>query len=193
MSLTKPMRKTHAGQSKAGIDQPKIAGQDSALTTTIPDWQKRMRRMNRERREFIRIVEKYGIHNFSADKPEYQLGLEAYDRLPPLLEDKYGMTDVNPYFRWQFGRTMIDLFVFARRGGKDVLVIGNVKMNLEAWHFDQLKRWVKVVEERYRQLNGREIIPLIVVASAPETEMRLAARRGVIVVQNHEWLAYPAE
>jgi hypothetical protein len=83
-----------------------------------------------------------------------------------LLEDKYGITDVNHYVRWPFGRTTIEMIAFAKRGGRGVLIVGSMKMNLEAKHFDQLKRWVNVVEERYSD---------------------------VIVVQSHEWLAYPAE
>ncbi len=155
------------------------------------DLEKAMRKMTRGHRRMIKLVEKYGIHNFSEEEPEYQLGLEARDRLPPLLEDRYGITDVNHYVRWPFGRTTIEMFAFAKRGGRDVLIVGSMKMNLEAKHFDQLKRWVKVVEERYSQLSGREIVPLIVVHSAPERELKRAARRGVIVVQSHEWLAYP--
>lgn len=193
MSFAKSERKSEVARSQARVDPSTVDGQKSSPTTTRLDWQKEMRKLQRSRRQMIRIVEKYGIHNFAEEEPEYQLGLEARDRLPPLLEDKYGITDVNHYVQWPFGRTTIEMFAFARRGGSDVLIVGSMKMNLEAKHFDQLKRWVKVVGERYGQLNGREIVPLIVVNSAPESELRRAARRGVIIVQSHEWLGYPAE
>ncbi len=122
-----------------------------------------------------------------------RLANEAYRYLPALLEDKYKITVIGQMFRRDVGRMFVDLLADAERGGTKALIVGEVGSKLEAKHFARLKRRVKRVAELYEDLNGREIIPMIVALHAPVSELRRAERKGVIVVQSWEWYDYVPE
>lgn len=121
---------------------------------------------------------------------EYKLANQAFRYLPPLLNDRYKIAVTGRMIPGDVGRTYVKLLADAEREQTEVLIVGEVKTKLETKHFDQLRRKVKRVTESYEKLNGREIVPMIVVLHAPEPELRRAARRGVIVVQSWEWSDY---
>jgi hypothetical protein len=116
-----------------------------------------------------------------------RLANEAYRYLPALLKDRYKITVIGRMFRRDVGRMFVNLLGDAEREGTKALIVGEVGSKLEAKHFARLKRRVKRVAQLYEDLNGREIIPMIVAHHAPDPELRRAERQGVIVVQSWEW------
>ncbi len=117
----------------------------------------------------------------------YMLENEAYRNLPKLLADKYNIAISNRIIRKYVGAEEINFLAEGSRDETPVLIVGEAKSRLAAHHFTELKGKIKEVETHYPAAAGREIVPIIVVHSAREKELKRAEREGVIVVQSFEW------
>ncbi len=121
----------------------------------------------------------------------YAMENEAYRMLPPLLEERYGITLTRRLLRTHVGEQEINLFGEGTRGGQPVLVVGEVKVRLDArWRksdptvFEDLEERVEAVRQAYP---GREIVPIIVTHYARPAFVEEAQKRGVAVIQSFEW------
>ena len=123
----------------------------------------------------------------AADALDFMLGDEAFRHLPKLLVDKHKISVTGKMIRRQVGNQEINLLAEGARGQIPVLIVGEVKSQLTAQDFTQLKNKIKEVEKHYPAAAGREIVPIMVVHSAREKELQRAEREGVIVVQSFEW------
>ncbi|MEP7340455.1 MAG: hypothetical protein ABI977_22175 [Acidobacteriota bacterium] len=112
---------------------------------------------------------------------------EAYRYLPAYLEREHDITVTKRMIRYDVGGEEIDFLAEGKRGDTKVLVVGESKTTLAAKHLTQLKDKVEAVKKHYKRLNGREIVPLMVVHRARDREVARAKRDGVIVAQSYEW------
>jgi len=112
---------------------------------------------------------------------------EAYRNLPAFLERKHGITITNRLIREYVDGEEIDILAEGKRGETEVLIVAESKNTLAAEDLTLLKRKVEAVKTHYQKLNGREIVPLMVVHRAREKEIKRANNEGVIVVQSFEW------
>jgi len=123
----------------------------------------------------------------------YALENEAYRMLPAFLSREHGLEVVNRLVRTEVAGEEINLFGRARRNGREVLIVGETKLQLDerrANHQEerdvlaQLARKVEVVRE---QFPGVEIAPLLITHYARPTFVQRAREEGVIVAQSFEW------
>ncbi len=112
---------------------------------------------------------------------------EAYRYLPAYLEREHDITVTKRMIRHDVGGEEIDFLAEGKRGETKVLVVGESKTTLAAKHLTQLKDKVEAVKKHYKRLNGREIVPLMVVHRARDREVARAKRDGVLVAQSYEW------
>lgn len=112
---------------------------------------------------------------------------EAYRNLPGFLERKYDITITNRMIREYVGGEEIDIMAEGKRGETGVLIVAESKNTLAAEDLTLLKRKVEAVKTHYEKLNGREIVPVMVVHRAREKEIKRANNDGVIVVRSYEW------
>ncbi len=123
----------------------------------------------------------------------YALENEAYRMLPAFLSREHGLEVVDRLVRTEIAGEEINLFGRARRNGREVLIVGETKLQLDerrANHQEerdvlaQLARKVEVVRE---QFPGLEIVPLLITHYARPTFVQRAREEGVIVAQSFEW------
>jgi hypothetical protein len=112
---------------------------------------------------------------------------EAYRYLPAFLEREHGIAITKRMIRQQMNGEEIDFLAEGKRGETKVLVVGESKTTLAAKHLTQLKEKVEAVKKHYKKLNGREIVPLMIVHRARDREVARAKRDGVLVAQSYEW------
>ncbi len=118
----------------------------------------------------------------------YALENEAYRMLPPFLAEKHGIQVTERFVRTYIGDEEINLFGRGRRNGKEVLIVGEVKVRLEEWRredaLEQLEEKARVVQEAYP---GEELVLLLVTHHAHPRILQKAQERGILVVQSFEW------
>ncbi len=118
----------------------------------------------------------------------YALENEAYRMLPPFLAEKHGIQVTERFVRTYIGDEEINLFGRGRRNGKEVLIVGEVKVRLEGGRredaLEQLEEKARVVQEAYP---GEELVLLLVTHHAHPGILQRAQERGILVVQSFEW------
>lgn len=118
----------------------------------------------------------------------YALENEAYRMLPAFLLQKYGIQVTERFIRMYVGDEEINLFGRGRQDGKEVLIVGEVKVRLEEGRredpFEQLEKKARVVREAYPE---EEILLLLVTHHAHPSVLRAAQEKGIIVIQSFEW------
>ncbi len=118
----------------------------------------------------------------------YALENEAYRMLPAFLAEKHGIQVTERFVRTYIGDEEINLFGRGRRNGKEVLIVGEVKVRLEEgrWEdaLEQLEEKARVVQEMYP---GEELVLLLVTHHAHPSILRRAQEKGILVVQSFEW------
>lgn len=118
----------------------------------------------------------------------YALENEAYRMLPAFLLQKYGIQVTERFIRMYVGDEEINLFGRGRQNGKEVLIMGEVKVRLEEGRredpFEQLEKKARVVREAYPE---EEILLLLVTHHAHPSVLRAAQEKGIIVIQSFEW------
>ena len=123
----------------------------------------------------------------------YALENEAYRMLPAFLSREHGLEVVNRLVRTEIAGEEINLFGRARRNGRDVLIVGETKLQLDERRSNrreeddalaQLARKVEAVRQSYP---GLEIAPLLITHYARPSFLKRAGEQGVIVVQSFEW------
>ena len=118
----------------------------------------------------------------------YALENEAYRMLPSFLAEKHGIQVTQRLVRTYIGDEEINLFGRGRRNGKEVLIVGEVKVRLEEWRredaLEQLEEKARVVQEAYP---GEELVLLLVTHHAHPRILQKAQERGILVVQSFEW------
>jgi len=121
----------------------------------------------------------------------YAMENEAYRMLPPLLQERLGIALTRRMIRTQVGDQEINLFGEGLRDGQPAIVVGEVKLRLDArWRrddptlFEDLEEKVEAVRQAHP---GREIVPIIVTHFARPAFLEEAQRRGVAVIQSFEW------
>ena len=118
----------------------------------------------------------------------YALENEAYRMLPPFLAERHGIQVTQRFVRTYIGDEEINLFGRGRRDGKEVLIVGEVKVRLEEGRredaLEQLEEKARVVQEAYP---GEELVLLLVTHHAHPGILQKAQARGILVVQSFEW------
>ena len=118
----------------------------------------------------------------------YALENEAYRMLPPFLAEKHGIQVTQRFVRTYIGDEEINLFGRGRRNGREVLIVGEVKVRLEEGRredsLEQLEEKARVVQEAYP---GEELVLLLVTHHAHPGILQKAQARGILVVQSFEW------
>jgi multidrug efflux pump subunit AcrA (membrane-fusion protein) len=118
----------------------------------------------------------------------YALENEAYRMLPAFLGEKHGIQVTERFVRTYIGDEEINLFGRGRRDGKEVLIVGEVKVRLEEGRredaLEQLEEKARVVQEMYP---GEELVLLLVTHHAHPSILRRAQEKGILVVQSFEW------
>ncbi len=117
---------------------------------------------------------------------------EAYRMLPELLRKTYGIEIKRKLIRAEIGGKEINIFGMARTNGQDAIVVGEVKLRLEARRkktgkadiFTELEDKVEAVRQEY----GKEkIVRILVSHYATKGFIKKAQDRGVLVIQSYEW------
>ncbi len=118
----------------------------------------------------------------------YALENEAYRMLPTFLAEKHGIQITERFVRTYIGEEEINLFGRGRRNGKEVLIVGEVKVRLEEGRredaLEQLEEKARLVQEAYP---GEELVLLLVTHHAHPSILQRAQERGILVIQSFEW------
>ncbi len=124
----------------------------------------------------------------------YALENEAYRMLPSLLERRYGITLTERLVRTEIADQEINILGKGHRDGREVLVVGEVKLRLDERRrkyggiefsvFEQLRAKIGAVRSAYP---NAEIVPLLVTHFARPRILEEAEKQGIIVVQSFEW------
>jgi hypothetical protein len=123
----------------------------------------------------------------------YALENEACRMVPALLAEHYGIEITEKLLRTEFAGEEVNLFGRGVRSGRPVLVVGEAKarLSMRPGHpedaepsFGQLDRKVEAV---HAELGEADVVPVLVTHFATRAFLEEAAKRGVIVLQSHEW------
>ncbi len=124
----------------------------------------------------------------------YALENEAYRMLPSLLERRYGITLTERLIRTEIADQEINILGKGHRDGREVLVVGEVKVRLDERRrkyggvefsvFEQLRAKIGAVRSAYP---NAEIVPLLVTHFARSRILEEAEKQGIIVIQSFEW------
>jgi len=119
----------------------------------------------------------------------YAFENEAYRMLPGILAARYGIEVEERIVRAEVGGKEINFFGKARRNGREVYIVGEVKMRLDDTKkredaFEELEEKVEAVRSEYGDV---EVVRLLVTHFATKSMLKKAEERGVIIVQSYEW------
>ena len=116
---------------------------------------------------------------------------EVYRMLPGLLQTQYGIEMTERMVRAEIGGKEVNLFGRGRHNGKNVVIVGEVKLRLDERRekgkktaFDELEEKVQAVQTEERD---REIVRLLITHYATKGFLRKAKERKVIVVESFAW------
>jgi uncharacterized membrane-anchored protein YhcB (DUF1043 family) len=118
----------------------------------------------------------------------YAFENEAYRMLPGVLT-RYGIEVEEKIVRAEVGGKEINFFGKARKNGREVFIVGEVKLRLDDTKkredaFEELEEKVEAVRKEYGDV---EVVRLLVAHFATKGFLKKAEKRGVIVVQSYEW------
>lgn len=123
----------------------------------------------------------------------YALENEAYRLLPAFLLREHGIEVVERLLRTEIGGEEINLFGKARQDGREVLLVGETKLQLDERRANRretervLDRLAAKVEAVKQAMPGTEVVPLLITHYARPAFVEQARARGIIVVQSYEW------
>ena len=100
----------------------------------------------------------------------YALENEAYRALPRFLAERYGIRVTDRLIRTELDGEEIDFFGHAIQNDREVLLVGERKLDVVRRHYPDLP-----------------LVPLLVTHYARPAILKEAAEHGVIVVQSFEW------
>ena len=114
---------------------------------------------------------------------------EAYRMLPGILAAKYGIEVEEKIIRAEIGGKEVNFFGKARKKGKEVYIVGEVKIRLDDTKkrddaFEELEEKVESVRNEYGDV---EVVRLLVTHFATKGVLNKAEEKGIIVVQSYEW------
>jgi len=111
---------------------------------------------------------------------------EAYRMVPKVLREKYGIDMRERFVRMEIGGKEVNLFGRGVRDGKEVLVVGEVKLRMDRARdvFGDLDKKVSAVLSEYP---GVEIVKVLVTHYITGGLLRKAEEQGIIIIQSYEW------
>jgi hypothetical protein len=123
--------------------------------------------------------------------PIYLLANDAYESLPPLLQQDYGIQVITPLIRDfveddKGNEYEINIFGEAERDGERLLIVGECKTQLSKQEIDRfLRRKVKPVQ---RIFSGRTLFPVMVGHMVTTKQaQRYAQEQGVALYLSYQF------
>ncbi|MBF0537363.1 MAG: hypothetical protein HQL03_03815 [Nitrospirae bacterium] len=127
----------------------------------------------------------------------YALENEAYRELPRFLKDKYGIEISERLIRTEVKGCEINILGKGTRQGTPVLIVGEAKLRLQGYYtagtsahwrmsevFHQLESNVQTVRREHKDV---EVVSILITHFATQDFLNEASKKGVIVIQSHEW------
>jgi predicted nuclease with TOPRIM domain len=111
---------------------------------------------------------------------------EAYRMVPKVLREKYGIEIKERFVRMEIGGKEVNLFGRGVRDGKEVLIVGEVKLRMDRARdvFGDLDKKVSAVLSEYP---GVEIVKVLVTHYITGGLLKKAEEQGIIIIQSYEW------
>ena len=114
----------------------------------------------------------------------YSLENEAYRQLPQFLKEQYQIELTEKMIRFELEGEEINLFAKGRKGGEDILIVGEAELRLSSvGKLRQLEKKISLVKKSYPV----QCVPLIVTHFARPQVLTAAREKGIMVVQSFEW------
>ena len=114
----------------------------------------------------------------------YSLENEAYRQLPQFLKEQYQIELTEKMIRFELDGEEINLFAKGRKGGEDILIVGEAELRLSGvGKLRQLEKKISLVKKLYPV----QCLPLIVTHFARPQVLTAAREKGIMVVQSFEW------
>jgi len=114
----------------------------------------------------------------------YSLENEAYRQLPQFLKEQYQIELTEKMIRFELEGEEINLFAKGRKGGEDILIVGEAELRLSSvGKLRQLEKKISLVKKSYPV----QCLPLIVTHFARPQVLTAAREKGIMVVQSFEW------
>ena len=114
----------------------------------------------------------------------YSLENEAYRQLPQFLKEQYQIELTEKMIRFELDGEEINLFAKGRKGGEDILIVGEAELRLSSvGKLRQLEKKISLVKKSYPV----QCVPLIVTHFARPQVLTAAREKGIMVVQSFEW------
>ena len=114
----------------------------------------------------------------------YSLENEAYRQLPQFLKEQYQIELTEKMIRFELDGEEINLFAKGRKGGEDILIVGEAELRLSGvGKLRQLEKKISLVKKLYPV----QCLPLIVTHFARPQVLTAAREKGILVVQSFEW------
>jgi len=119
----------------------------------------------------------------------YAFENEAYRILPKFLKDNYKIEMAEKIIRTEIEGKEINIFGKARKNGKNILIVGEVKLRLDEKRdvkkdvFEELEEKVEVV----KKISQDEIVKILITHYATSKFIEEAKQKGIIVIQSFEW------
>ena len=114
----------------------------------------------------------------------YSLENEAYRQLPQFLKEQYQIELTEKMIRFELEGEEINLFAKGRKGGEDILIVGEAELRLSGvGKLRQLEKKISLVKKLYPV----QCLPLIVTHFARPQVLTAAREKGILVVQSFEW------
>jgi len=114
----------------------------------------------------------------------YSLENEAYRQLPQFLKEQYQIELTEKIIRFELEGEEINLFAKGRKGGEDILIVGEAELRLSSvGKLRQLEKKISLVKKSYPV----QCLPLIVTHFARPQVLTAAREKGIMVVQSFEW------
>jgi len=126
----------------------------------------------------------------------YGLENEAYRMIPKILKERYGIELTEKLIRTEIGDKEINLFGKGRQNGKELFIVGEVKLKIEERleelkrkrgeldTFEELEEKVWAVKSEYKTDN---VVKLLIAHYADKKFLNKAKDKQVIVIQSFEW------
>jgi hypothetical protein len=114
----------------------------------------------------------------------YSLENEAYRQLPQFLKEQYQIELTEKMIRFELDGEEINLFAKGRKGGEDILIVGEAELRLSGvGKLRQLEKKISLIKKLYPV----QCLPLIVTHFARPQVLTAAREKGILVVQSFEW------
>jgi len=114
----------------------------------------------------------------------YSLENEAYRQLPQFLKEQYQIELTEKMIRFELEGEEINLFAKGRKGGEDILIVGEAELRLSGvGKLRQLEKKISLIKKSYPV----QCLPLIVTHFARPQVLTAAREKGIMVVQSFEW------